>query len=227
MTAPIEFLQNRLNETISNAALAPRTLPLCPEVELILLTDDFPRGPLPHEEMLAILHEPAYWAFCWASGQVLARYLIQNPHLSEGKTVLDFGAGSGVVGIAAALAGAKRVICCDIDPLALHACAANADHNNVKVELLADIEQLDCDLDWLIAADVLYDRENFPWIKKLLALAPEVLIADSRVKSERLANYDVVDRITATTIPDLDEFKEFSDVRIYRSARAAFLHEER
>lgn len=211
-------LQHHLNQTIGSARLAPRALPLCPEVSLYVLTDDFPKGPLPDDEMLKVLNEPAYWAFCWASGQVLGQHLIEQAHLFKGKSVLDFGAGSGVVGIAAALAGARRVICCDIDPAALLACAANGELNQVKLELLADIEQLDEKVDWLIAADVLYDRENFPWINKLPSLAENVLIADSRVKSDKLAGYQVVGRKEATTIPDLDEFKEFNDVRIYQTA---------
>lgn len=220
MTTPLpafESLQSELQKTISSAKLTPRSLPLCPQVQLYLLSDDFPRGPLPHDEMLAVLREPAYWAFCWASGQVLARYLIRHPELCAGKTILDFGAGSGVVGMAAALAGAKRVICCDIDPSALQSCKANAELNNVNIELLEDIYALEGTVDWVIAADVLYDRENFPWIKILPTLAKEVLIADSRVKSDKLAGYQVVDRVTATTIPDLDEFKEFNDVRVYRN----------
>jgi predicted nicotinamide N-methyase len=113
--------------------------------------------------------------------------------------------------------GAQRVICCDIDPMALLPYQANAELNNVNIELLEDIYSLESTVDWVIAADVLYDRENFPWIKILPTLAKEVLIADSRVKSDKLAGYQVVDRVTATTIPDLDEFKEFNDVRVYRN----------
>ena len=213
----LEQLQSELQKTIRSAQLEPRRLPLCPQVQLFLLSDDLPRGPLPHEEMLAVLNEPAYWAFCWASGQVLARHLMNNPETCRNKTVLDFGAGSGVVGIAAALAGASRVICCDIDPTALMACKANADLNGVVVELLEDIDNLAGDIDLLIAADVLYDRENFPWIKRLPNLSDQVLIADSRVKSDKLTGYTIVDRVKATTIPDLDEFKEFSDVRVYQN----------
>ena len=68
-----------------------------------------------------------------------------------------------------------------------------------------------------MVADVLYDRENFRWIKRLPNLSSQVLIAVSRVKSDKLAGYAIVDRVDATTIPDLDEYKEFSDVRIYRN----------
>jgi len=210
-------LQFELHKTLPSAQLEARPLPLCPQLQLFLLSDDLPRGPLPHDEMLAVLNEPAYWAFCWASGQVLARYLMNDPETCRDKTVLDFGAGSGAVGIAAALAGASRVICCDIDPTALLASRANAALNGVEVELLEDINDLQGDIDLLIAADVLYDRENFPWIKRLPNLSNQVLIADSRVKSDKLAGYTIVDRVEATTIPDLDEFKEYNDVRVYRN----------
>lgn len=211
-------LQKRLNQTISHARLEPRLIPGT-EVKLHLLSDDYPRGPLPHEEMLAVLNEPAYWAFCWASGQVLARFVLEQRELFAGKTVVDFGAGSGAVGIAAALAGAARVICCDIDPAAIHACEANAELNDVEIELVEDINLLTKTVDWLIAADVLYDRDNFPWLDVLPKLAKDVLIADSRVKQDVLKGYEIIEKVEATTIPDLDEFKEYNTVRIYRTAR--------
>lgn len=216
MAHNLAALQARLNETISNARLDAREIPGT-DVQLYLLSDDYPRGPLPHEEMLAVLNEPAYWAFCWASGQVLARYVLEHSHQFRGKSVLDFGAGSGAVGIAAAKAGAARVICCDIDPAAIHACQVNAELNGVKVEILEDVELLEQKVDWLIAADVLYDRDNFPWIDRLPQLAAKVLIADSRVKEDVLGEYRVQSKVEATTIPDLDEFKEFNTVRIYQS----------
>ena len=208
-------LQSTLNGTISNASLEVRTLPNT-SLQLFLLNEDYPSGPLPHEEMLAVLRDPAYWTFCWASGQVLAQFILKHVEQFKNKTVLDFGAGSGVVGIAAALAGAKQVICCDTDPDARQACLANAALNNVAVETLADIHLLPGKVDWLIAADVLYDRENFPWITKLPAYADQVIIADSRVKQEKLSGYEVVETVVASTLPDLDEFKDFNTVRIYR-----------
>ncbi len=216
MQKNVESLQHMLQQTISQARLEPRVLPGT-KLKLCLLSDDYPRGPLPHEEMLAVLNEPAYWAFCWASGQVLARYVLDNAATFAGKSVLDFGAGSGVVGIAAALAGARQVICCDIDPAALHACEVNARLNGVTIELLDDVDDLQEPVDYLIAADVLYDRDNLPWVDKLQAKGENILIADSRVKEDTLGSYKVVEKVEATTIPDLDEFKEFNTVRIYRA----------
>ncbi|MCG2973986.1 50S ribosomal protein L11 methyltransferase, partial [Escherichia coli] len=79
------------------------------------------------------------------------------PEHVRDKVVLDFGAGSGVVAIAAKLAGAKRVICCDIDAVSLAACRENARLNSVELEYLEDLYQSE-QVDVLLAADVLYDQ---------------------------------------------------------------------
>ena len=191
-------------------------MPLCPQVRLYLLTPDYPRGPLDHDEMLAILNAPAYWAFCWASGQVLARYIMDNAEFFKGRSVLDFGCGSGVVGIAAALAGAAQVVCCDIDPMARDATLANAKLNGVSVDFLTDITSATTTYDVVIAADVLYDRDNMPFLQALPGHGREVIIADSRVRDIEVHGYSLIDRRDATTIPDLDESHEFNDVKVYR-----------
>lgn len=191
-------------------------LPLYPALQLYLISADYPRGPLPHEEMLAVLDSPAYWAFCWASGQVLACHLKDNPALCRDKKVLDLGAGSGVVAIAAAKAGAAKVIACDLDPYALDACRENAELNGVTLELLADLADLGEPVDLIIAADVLYDRENLEWLDQLPGLAPSVLIADSRVRDRQVfSDYEFLCEVITTTIPDLDEMKEYGRVSIY------------
>jgi predicted nicotinamide N-methyase len=211
-----QTLQDNLRQSVSAGNLQITSLPLCPEVSLYLLSGDYPRGRLDYDEMMTIMNNPAYWAFCWASGQVLARYILDNPGEVRNKRVLDFGSGSGVVAVAAKMAGAHQVIACDIDPHALLACKVNAELNQVSIELLDDVNKLSHKMSLIIAADVLYDRDNYPWIDKLPLLADDVLIADSRVKTEELAGYGIVNRITATTIPDLDESAEFSHVRVHR-----------
>lgn len=212
-------IQANLSGTVSAGKLVVTPLPLCPAVRLYLISADYPRGRLDETELQAILRDPAYWAFCWASGQVLARYILDYPDQFSGKTVLDFGTGSGVVAIAAALAGASRVIACDIDPMALDASRANAELNGVELELLDDVNKLAGPVDIVIAADVLYDRDNIPWLDRLPAFGDEVLIADSRFKQVELHGYRIVERITATTVPDLDELQEFSRVKLYRAVR--------
>jgi predicted nicotinamide N-methyase len=209
-------IDQNLRKTISQAQLVATVLPLCPQVSLFLLADDYPRGRMPDEEMLLILESPAYWAFCWASGQVMARYLLQHPNLVRGKSVLDFGSGSGVVAIAAAIAGAKSVIACDNDPFSQDAIQANAALNGVEISQLLHLEGLTDNVDIVLAADVLYDRDNFSLLEALPKLGSEILIADSRIKHFELRGYEILDRVTATTIPDLDELREYSHVKVYR-----------
>ena len=213
-------IDDNLSATIRHAELVQTALPLCPKVSLFLLSEDYPKGRMPDDEMLRILDAPAYWAFCWASGQVMARYLTQNPEIVKGKSVLDFGSGSGVVAIAACLAGADHVIACDNDPMSQSAIKANACLNNVEIQQLDDINKLDNSVDMVVAADVLYDRDNFPLLTLLPDLGDEILIADSRIKRFELQGYEILDRVTTTTIPDLDELKEYSDVKVYRAIKA-------
>ena len=212
-------LTNNLRKTIRLGNLALQALPLCPNISLYLISDDYPKGKLPDDEMLAIMEQPAYWSFCWASGQVLGHYLLSRPELCANKTVLDLGAGSGVVAIAAAKSGARAVTACDTDPLALAASRANAEVNGVSLKLLDNLANLSSKVDLLIAADVLYDRDNLSWLSELPLYADEILIADSRVRDRKLFSaYQHLAEEKATTIPDLDELEEFGNVSIYYQA---------
>lgn len=208
-----------IRQTLARARIEPVTLPDCGGLRLYLLADDFPQEPLGPEEMDAALNEPAYWIFCWASGLALARRLLREPALVRGKKVLDFGAGSGVVACAAALAGAREVVACDIDPASLRACAANAALNGVPVRLAGDFFALAEDFDLVLAADVLYDRANHHFLDAFLARAPEVLVADSRVKNLQVPPYVLTGEEDAGTLPDLNEFDEFRRVRFYQGRR--------
>jgi len=107
---------------------------LCPELSLRLITPECPLWRADERDLLKLgLPEP-FWGFCWAGGQALARYLLDHPQWVESRTVLDFGAGCGVAGIAAKLAGAARVCAADIDPLAEVAAGINAELNGVEIE---------------------------------------------------------------------------------------------
>ena len=201
------------------AARAESTrLPESLELQLYLLNGDFPQRDLTAEQMHAVLNYPAYWAFCWASGQVLARFLLDRPEWVKGKRVLDFGAGSAVAGIAAALAGAREVIACDIDADARRAAAINARLNGATVALRENFDACEGDFDLILVADVLYDRENLPWLDRFLARAPSVLLADSRVRDFSHPGYRSLGQWRSTTVPDLDEFDEFGNVSIYEGA---------
>jgi len=204
-----------LQRVLPSARAELSSLPDVPELSLYLLNADFRSDALTREETLAVLNYPAYWAFCWASGQVLARWLLDHPQWLAGKTVLDFGCGSGVAAIAAARAGAAHVIACDLDPDALMATGHNAELNAVELELCADFNAVREPLDVILVADVLYDRANLSWLPHFRARAPQVLVADSRVKNFSAVGYRKIGAFNSTTWPDLDEFDEFRSVQLY------------
>ena len=213
----LKTLQKRLNETLPGYELVPTHPPLCPSLRLALLEENLPTEPLPEHLSQKVMAEPAYWAFCWASGQVLAAHILSNPEIVAGKTVLDFGAGSGVVGIAAKRAGAAAVTCCDNDANARLACQTNAAINDVEITLIDDFQQAPSPLDLVIAADVLYDRDNFLFLDALPKAASAVLIADSRIKNFQHPGYTLLTQQTATTWPDLEEYPEYNHVKVYGS----------
>lgn len=208
-------LQQHLHQILPSAHLEVATLPDVPAIRLWLLNGDYPQQELTQREMQQVMDNPLYWIFCWASGQVLAKFLLDQPQWVAGKRVLDFGCGSGVVAIAAALAGAAQVIACDIDPLALQATQRNAQLNGVSLTMADDYFAIAGDVDLIIAADVLYDKDNFSWLQRFVERAERVLIADSRVKNFAHPPYRQVARRDSCTLPDLDESAEFRDVSIY------------
>jgi len=196
----------------------PPKLPVQLEPAVIKLWLINPRGmdaPLSEQETSDIFADPPYWSFCWGSGLALAQRILTNPQWVEGQTVLDFGCGSGVVGIAAALAGASRVISCDIDIQALAATAVNAFENNVVLEYLGDFSELNETVDLLFAADVLYDPENLPLLQAFCRQASTVVIADSRVKNFDEQGFFLFDQTHAVTVPDLGEQEDVKQVRFY------------
>lgn len=215
-----EKLNQNLNKTLAKGRVANTCPPACKELELFLFDPEVLQGPLSHEEAQAVVAEPAYWSFCWASGQVLASFILNNPSYVSGKVVLDFGSGSGIVAVAAAKAGAKRVIACDLDHDALDACAANAALNKVKLELCSDFFCLEEKVDLICAADVLYDPDNHTLLDQFTHMSRQVLLADSRVKTLPSSAYHLVDTQEARTWPDLNEFEEFNQVRIYTADNA-------
>jgi predicted nicotinamide N-methyase len=208
-----------IQKMLPDASVSKQTLPQCPQIKLWLVDPIPMQRQFSQEDILAIQAYPAYWAFCWASGQVLARHILDNPELVRNKRVMDFGAGSGIVAIAAIMAGAKHVIACDIDPDALLSCQENAKLNNVAFELHGDLFEFNQDIDLLIAADVLYDKANLPLLKVFLDKSPEVLVADSRVKDFNFPPYHSIGKFDSFTVPDLDELDEFRLVNLYKASR--------
>lgn len=212
-------LAELLHEFLPAAQVVETALPLVPEMPLYLLSADFPQHDLSPEQTQRIMNYPAYWCFCWASGQVMARYIFDNPDLVYGKKVLDFGCGSGVAAIAAKLAGASEVIACDLDQDAISASRANAALNEAELRYSGDFFANDDEYDLILVADVLYDRANLPLLDAFLKRAPKVLVADSRVKDFQVDGYQWLAFQRATTVPDLAESEEFSRVNLYLGQR--------
>lgn len=123
---PATFVRN------NTAIAAP---PLVPEIRLHLATEITPIWQATEESLARFGTPPPFWAFAWAGGQALARYLLDSPETVAGRDVLDVASGSGMVAIAAAMAGANRVTASDIDPFATAAIALNAALNGVSVSV--------------------------------------------------------------------------------------------
>ena len=130
--------------------------------------------------------EPPYWTTTWESGLALARFVLDRPEVVRGRAVVDFGTGAGVVALAAALAGAGRVLGVDRDPFALRVLALNARIADLSVETacvdpVATAETFD-DFDVVLAADVLYEphtsARTWPWLLGRARAGRRVLVAD-------------------------------------------------
>lgn len=212
-----QLLNLAIGNMLSDANVCVQSLPQCPEISLWLVEPEAMRRQFFLEEINHIQENPAYWGFCWASGQVLAREILSNPHWVQGKKVMDFGAGSGVVAVACMLAGASEVVACDIDPIALKACVANARLNQVEFRLHDNLFTFDEPLDVLIAADVLYDKENLPLLDAFCRKGKNVLVADSRIKDFDFPPYQPIAQHESATVPDLDELDEFRFVNLYQA----------
>lgn len=208
-------LNRALHATLPMGRIDVQPLPGCPDIRLGLINADFPTGPLPADVMNAVIRQPAYWALCWGSGLGLAQLLYRHPEWVRGLRVLDFGSGSGVVGIAALRNGAASVVACDNDPAARDATRANADINGVRLVTCADLADAGTDFDLALIADVLYERSNSPLLDAVQRIAPAVVVADSRVMQIPSAGYRLITQIDARTYPNLNEFDEFRTVRVF------------
>ncbi len=161
-----------------------QTVPHAPEIALWLADEITPIWRLTEEELGQMGLPPPFWAFAWAGGQALARYVLDHPHEAAGRRVLDFAAGSGLVGIAAMKAGAAQVLCADIDPFCQAAVAANALANGVTLDFTAAdlLQAAPPDVDVICAGDICYERPMteavLAWLARARANGTRVLIGD-------------------------------------------------
>lgn len=213
----ITHLNNALQTIISDAQLVTYSLPELP-LQLWLIDPNAMQRQFTAEETQRLLAEPPYWCFCWASGLALAQWILQHPEHVAGKRVIDVGAGSGIVALAAKYAGAQIAVACDLDPIALQACRANAALNQLKLSYSSDLFSEAEPYDLLFAADVLYDAENLALIKRFPDLAKQTIIADSRQRNFQHPLLTKQHVLYGETLPDLAEPEEFRQVTLYTSA---------
>ena len=158
--------------------------PLAPEIDLHLASEAQPIWLATEADLDEYGLPPPYWAFAWAGGQALARYILDHPHEVRDRRVFDFASGSGLVAIAAVLAGASAVVANDIDPFALTAIALNAEANGVSIttESRDMIGQPLRDHDVILAGDVCYEQPmadlTMAWLRERAASGQSVLLGD-------------------------------------------------
>ena len=177
--------------------------PHVPEIELHLASEVHELWQKTESELEEIGLPPPFWAFAWAGGQGLARYVLDHPASVAGKRVLDFASGSGLVAIAAARAGASEVTAADIDPWTEHAIRLNAGHNRAEISFRGeDLVGTELgEIDVVLAGDVFYDRGFadllIPWFAQLKAAGITVLCGDPgryylpKERMRPLATYEV------------------------------------
>ncbi len=177
-------------------------VPHAPEIRLYVAEEATALWQKTEDELGEMGLPPPFWAFAWAGGQALARYILDHPAIVQGRTVLDVASGSGLVAIAAAMAGAREVQGADIDAFAAEAIASNAEANGVRVTpRLADLVGTDEGWDVVLTGDIFYERDiaerMWPWLAALEERGATVLIGDPgrsylpKDKVEQIAQYRV------------------------------------
>jgi predicted nicotinamide N-methyase len=176
--------------------------PLVPEVKLHLADEAVPLWQKTEDELGEMGLPPPFWAFAWAGGQALARYILDNPGEVSSFTVLDLATGSGLVGIAAALAGGQ-VVAADIDAFATLAAEMNAKMNDVKLDIVCEdlLARSPAGFDVVLVGDLFYEKtlaeRCLAWLRLAQAQGSLILIGDPgrsylpKEQLEKLAEYSV------------------------------------
>ena len=193
--------------------LAP---PLAPGLRLYLADEAVALWQKTEDDLGEIGLPPPFWAFAWAGGQALARYILDNPQQVAAKRVLDFASGSGLVAIAAARAGARAVEASEIDAFAEAAIALNAAENGVAVTVLAEnVVGVDRGWDVVLAGDVSYEKDMAEavtaWLEGLAVRGALVLIGDPR------RSYLALDRLECLVEYSVPVTRALEDAEIKRT----------
>ena len=199
-----EMIADRKAFIRANTRLQP--VPLVREISLHVADEAVPIWQKTEEELNEMGLPPPYWAFAWAGGQALARYVLDHPGTVAGKRVLDLAAGSGLVAIAAAKAGAAPVIAADIDAFTDPAIALNAEANGVYIEIITQdlldrAASVQPRYDVILVGDLFYERDTaaraLAFLDRHAATGSQVLIGDPgrtylpKDRLARLAEYSV------------------------------------
>ncbi|WP_414473010.1 class I SAM-dependent methyltransferase [Microvirga sp. M2] len=187
-------------------------VPHAPEISLHVADEATELWQRTEEELGEIGLPPPFWAFAWAGGQALARYILDHPGTVRGRRVLDFASGSGLVAIAAMKAGAAEVAACDIDGFAIAAIELNAAANGVAVTpVRADLIGQDRGWDTVLAGDICYERDLAArvtdWLFDLSRRGAAVLIGDpgrSYLPADRLDRLQVYEVPVTRTLEDAE-----------------------
>lgn len=194
--------------------------PLCPEIKLWLASQITPLWQATEDALGGLNVPPPYWAFVWAGGQALTRFVLDNPQMVTGKRVLDFASGCGISAIGAALHQPARLEAAEIDPMAGAAITQNALLNGVTVEVvLDDLVGSPNRWDLVIAGDVCYEKPMtehiWPWLKSLAADGATVIMADpGRAYLPRFGLLEQA-RMTVPTTLELEDRTQ-REVTIYK-----------
>lgn len=194
---------------LANTRLQP--VPNAPEISLWLADEITPIWRLTEEELGEMGLPPPFWAFAWAGGQGLARWLLDNPAEVAGKRVLDLAAGSGLVGVAAMRAGAAAVLCADIDPFCAAAVALNATANGVTLAF-TDADLLDAappEADVICAGDVFYEQPMagriLAWLTEAAGRGSRILVGDPLRTYFPKSGFDLLTEYSVPTTRELED----------------------
>jgi predicted nicotinamide N-methyase len=200
---------------LEHTSLLP--VPHAPEIRLRVADEITPIWSLTEQALHKRGLNPPFWAFAWAGGQAIARYLLDHPDEARGRTVVDMACGSGLCAIAAMKAGAKSTLGIDIEPMCAHAVALNARANGVEVQtLIADILDRPAPAaDLVLAGDICYEKSMtermLAWLGDAHAAGAKVLIGDpGRAYFRKLGFKPLADYQVATT-------RELEDAEIKRT----------